>query len=201
MMLSKVIVALSLLQGYCSMQQAGDAVHTQKAPEELIAGVAPQAASKSNHGQMALDVFDDGIPFTARSGDFRPSETPAQTDTAARQRQLQGDPVRHRSIQSSSSTDGHSISDLGQPSIRVKNLDPEIERQAGISHRVTEMMNPMIQSIKWSTSRIPTIDQLFDDFMRQPDWVKKIVGCVVLLIFSMRFFRQSRPTGTFLDWL
>jgi hypothetical protein len=43
MMLSKMTVALSLLQGYRSMQQAGDAVHTQKVSEELIASVAPQA--------------------------------------------------------------------------------------------------------------------------------------------------------------
>ncbi|KAA1117576.1 hypothetical protein PGT21_015185 [Puccinia graminis f. sp. tritici] len=79
---SKIIVTLSLLQGYHSMQQAGDAaLHTQRVAETLVTGSASNAATSSNRDQTAVDVLSDSLPGPARPTDFRPSQTDPQAET------------------------------------------------------------------------------------------------------------------------
>ncbi|KAA1091940.1 hypothetical protein PGTUg99_017407 [Puccinia graminis f. sp. tritici] len=75
MKLSKIIVTLGLLQGYHSIQQAGDAaLHTQRVAETLVPGNASNP-----------DVLSDSLPGPARPTDFRPSQTDPHAETIADQ--------------------------------------------------------------------------------------------------------------------
>ncbi|KAA1099541.1 hypothetical protein PGT21_011128 [Puccinia graminis f. sp. tritici] len=85
MKLSKIIVTLGLLQGYHSIQQAGDAaLHTQRVAETLVPGNASNPASL-NRDHTAVDVLSDSLPGPARPTDFRPSQTDPHAETIADQ--------------------------------------------------------------------------------------------------------------------
>ncbi|KAA1065661.1 hypothetical protein PGT21_006645 [Puccinia graminis f. sp. tritici] len=95
MKLSKITLALSLLEGYCSMERADEAAHTQRVAEQLISGTAPVATTQVgpavqrdsrsisppgtqlvpnlNGDHLAINIIDDSSPLTGSPADLRPS--------------------------------------------------------------------------------------------------------------------------------